>query len=277
MPEQAIRPLVVLTRPQGRNESLAACLHDHGLPVLELPALAICPLPIDAAQFPLPQDYDLVVFVSANAASLYLQQFARHAGALWPASTLAATVGQASAKPLRDAGILSEGCLLHPPPQAPQDSETLWSMLQATRKSFKRVLVVRGESGREWLGGQFELAGAYVRRFAIYGRRRAVWPVSQQAALLAGLEGGQPMIALFTSSESIQAFNENLAALGVGAGPDGQRFWRNARFVVIHERIASRLQSLIGTAPGEASRQMVKVCLPEDKAIFQAVISLASL
>lgn len=270
-------PLVVLTRPHGRNEALAARLRDHGMRVLELPALAICPLPIDAAQFPLPQDYDLVVFVSANAAELYLQQFTRLAGAPWPASTLAATVGQASARPLRDAGILGEGELMHPPPQAPQDSETLWSMLQATQRPFKRVLIVRGESGREWLGEQFERAGAFVRRYAIYGRRRAVWPASRQAALLAGLEGGRPLIGLFTSSESIEAFNENLASLDVGAGPDGQWFWRHARFVVIHERIASRLQSLLGTVLGEESRPMVKVCLPEDNAIFQAVISLASL
>lgn len=270
-------PLVVLTRPHGRNESLAARLCGHGLQVLELPALAICPLSIDAAQFPLPQDYDLVVFVSANAAELYLQQLAQLAGARWPASTLAATVGQASARPLRAAGILGDGGLVHPSPQAPQDSETLWLMLQATRRPFQRVLIVRGENGREWLGEQFERAGAFVRRYAIYGRRRAAWPASQQAALLAGLEGGRPLIGLFTSSESIEAFHENLASLGVGVGQDGQQFWRHARFVVIHERIASRLQSLLGTVLGEDSRPMVKVCLPEDDAIFQAVILLASL
>ncbi len=264
-------PLVVLTRPRGRNESLAACLRGRGMPVLELPALEIQSLPVDAAQFPMPQDYDLVVFVSANAAALYLQQLSRFAAASWPPEVLAATVGQASAKPLLDAGILREDGLLHPPLQAPQDSETLWSMLRAAGRRFDKVLIVRGESGREWLGEQFERTGAVVRRYAVYSRRPAMWPSDQQAALLAALESGRPMIGLFTSSEGIEAFNENLASLG------GLEFWRNARFVVIHERIASRLQSLLGTVLDAKSRPMVKVCLPEDKAIFQALIALASL
>ncbi len=264
-------PLVVLTRPQGRNQPLAARLRESGLEALELPALAVSPLPVDASRFPLPQHYDLIVFVSANAALFYLEQLAARGCAEWPASTVAATVGEASARPLREAGFIPSGCIVHPAADTPQDSEALWRLLEPRLGALRRVAIVRGESGREWLGECLERAGARVHRYAIYRRCPSEWTDGQRQTLAAGLAPGRVVVGLFTSSESVDAFYQNLSAPGL------QTFWRDARFVVIHERIARHLQALLRTVPGKNPASMVKICPPADETIFQAVVSLAFL
>jgi len=264
-------PLVVLTRPQGRNQVLAACLREAGLEALELPALAVSPLPVDASRFPLPGHYDLIVFVSANAAFFYLDQLAEQGCAEWPASTIAAAVGEASARPLRESDFIPSECIVHPQADTPQDSEALWRLLEPGIGTFKRVAIVRGESGREWLGERLEAAGARVHRYAVYRRRPCEWTDGQRGALAAGLAPGRVVVGLFTSSEGVDAFHRNLLAPGL------QAFWRDARFVVIHERIARHLQALLRTVPGKNPAPMVKICPPADKTIFQTVVSLAFL
>jgi len=263
--------LVVLTRPQGRNRPLAARLREAGLEALELPALAVSPLPIDASRFPLPQHYDLIVFVSANAALFYLEQLVAQGCTEWTASTMAATVGEASARPLREAGFIPSHCIVHPAADTQQDSEALWRLLEPRLGALRRVAIVRGERGREWLGECLERAGARVDRYAIYCRRPSEWTDGQRRALAAGLTPGRVVVGLFTSSESVDAFQQNLSASEL------QAFWHDARFVVIHERIARHLQARLRTAPGKIPAPMVKICPPADETIFQAVVSLAFL
>ncbi|KAG1436531.1 hypothetical protein G6F57_020623 [Rhizopus arrhizus] len=95
--------VAVLTRPAGRNEALAGRLTDAGWSACILPALEIHALDVAAADLPRPADFDMVVFVSGNAGKQYLDQLARADGSsVWPAATIAATVGPASAQGLRE-------------------------------------------------------------------------------------------------------------------------------------------------------------------------------
>ena len=78
-PSAAMPPLMVVTRALGANEALAARLQAHGWEACVLPALEI--LPLDCLEgLPMPEDYDMVVFVSGNAARLYLDQLTRARG-----------------------------------------------------------------------------------------------------------------------------------------------------------------------------------------------------
>ncbi|NYT61235.1 uroporphyrinogen-III synthase [Alcaligenaceae bacterium] len=261
---------VVLTRPLGRNELLAQRLDAAGWRALSLPALLIHPLKSDPEQLPLPRDYDLVVFVSSNAVRFYLDQLAEQSGrASWPHGTLAATVGWASAQPLYASGLLSRAQILHPDAEScNQDSEALWALLQARLPHMKRALIVRGESGREWLGKQCEQAGMQVRRLSLYGRKAAQWSDIQAKALAAALAEPESCVFLLTSSESVDAVCANIRRLGLESA------WARSRFIVIHERIASRLQSAVSAA-GNPAPLMVKVCPPSDDAIFQAIGQMA--
>src|SRR3546814_6944050 len=68
----AMKASAVLTRPQGKNETLVQRLAQAGLDALALPALLIKPVALRAQELPLPELYDLIVFVSGNAARFYI-------------------------------------------------------------------------------------------------------------------------------------------------------------------------------------------------------------
>src|SRR5690606_11488918 len=151
---------VVLTRPQGKNEALAERLIAAGLEPLVLPALRIQPLRQDPADIPIPADYDLIVFVSGHALRLYLAALSGcGAGGDWPARTLAATVGAASARLLEALPHIPRENIVHPGPDDSQDSEGLWRLLEPRLPSIERVLIVRGAAGREWLSLKLQQAG----------------------------------------------------------------------------------------------------------------------
>jgi uroporphyrinogen-III synthase len=262
---------VVLTRPQGRNESLAPRLVQAGLNVLTIPALNIQSLAPALGRIPTPGDYDLVVFVSRAAVDFYLDALAAQDPVLtWPTCTLAATVGIASAEPLLASGMVpAENVLFPRPPYQTPDSEGLWETLKPTMTSFKRVLIVRGQAGREWLGARFEQAGVTVSRFSIYERAPAQWNAQQAQALRQALLSDQACIFLLTSTESVAAVHANICRLGL------EEAWRLSNFVVIHERIASRLQSVLNRSVDGPSAT-ITLCSPSDDSIYQAALSAAS-
>ncbi|TCT04083.1 uroporphyrinogen-III synthase [Paralcaligenes ureilyticus] len=263
---------VVLTRPQGQNESLAARLRDSGMDTLLLPGLLIQPLLDDPGLLPVPDDYDLLIFVSGSAARLYLDLYGRRrAPTPWPSSCWVATVGQSSAGALYQAGCIPHAHIVHPDPAGGQDSKALWERLQRTEQRFERVLIVRGETGREWLGQQFEQAGASVRRYALYSRKPLHWTREQCHDLQTRLDARATPVCVLTSGESIDAVCLNIERNGL------QEFWARARYVVIHERVARRLQSVFADAGGMTPDPVVKVCSPNDDAIFEMIASTASL
>lgn len=266
----ALDACIVLTRPEGRNEALAERLRSAGHQVLCLPALKVTALPLNESIKP-PGDYDLIVFVSRNAVQFYLDSLARlDMLPPWPAHTLAATVGVSSAAGLKQAAIIPAASIVHPSADAQNhDSEALWPLLAARLPQIRRALIVRGVSGREWLGERLEQAGVQVERLAVYDRAAVAWVADQYQALLAALAGARPCVFLLTSSESLDAIHANIVRLGV------QEQWARSRFVAIHERVASHLQSIL-RASGKVEPPMVKLCQPTDDALFEALSRTAS-
>lgn len=255
-------PLAVLTRPSGRNEALAGKLSAAGWQVLALPALVLAPL-ADAGPPPSPRDFDLVVFVSGNAARLYLEQIDLPDG--WPVGTTAATVGIASACALLEHPYFGGGGhVLHPPADAPShDSEALWQVLSRGPLP-RRVLLVRGETGRDWLADRLTEAGAQVRRHALYRRQAARWPDAavRQLRQLAQDPAAPRPVWLLTSTAGIDA----VAAAAREAGLFD--WWLGSRFVATHPRLS---QHLLAIAQGAGQTAMVKNCMPADEAIFEAI------
>lgn len=266
--------LVLLTRPQGRNEPLVQRLAQKGLESLVLPVLDIVPVSATLNTPPLPQDYDLVVFVSGNAVKCYFQQLDQ-AGAMpaaWPGHTRVAGVGAATAKAALDTGFIPAQCILAPNEAETQDSESLWKHLQAFSGTLGRALIVRGQEGREWLGLRLEQAGVEVVRHTSYERRPREWPAPLVQHLRDGLDSGRPVICLLTSAHGVKAFIDNAARYKLL--PDCPGFY----YVVIHPRIAARLQSSLESrsSSGKVGALAVTLCPPGEDAIVQAVVSLAS-
>lgn len=246
-------PLIVLTRPAGRNESIAAELIEQGMRVMVLPALEL-EVP-DDQQAPVAAAYDLLVFVSRQAVTAYFDLM-RDA---WPDGVRAAAVGQATAAALSE--HVPEGCILAPAASSAQDSEALLALIDQTQQSFGRVLILRGQQGREWLAREFESRGAAVTRHALYRRTPTQWTREQYEEVFSA----RPGVMLLTSLESLEAVHQGTLRYGLS--------WPSAlRFVVIHARIAQRLQTILRES-GAAGEPWVKICVPNESAIFQAILA----
>ncbi|MVW72180.1 uroporphyrinogen-III synthase [Bordetella sp. 15P40C-2] len=258
--------IAILTRPEGRNDVLADGLRQAGWQVLALPALSLRPLPVPAGELPLPEQFDLVVFVSGYAAQVYFRQWREATGqARWPANVPAATVGPASATAVREQpGFGADTTVFCPPPDAQaHDSEALWELLRAQTRLPERVLIVRGTRGRDWLAQQLEASGVRVRIHAAYERQQAEWPATVIQQLHIWARHSQKVTWLLTSGEGLVAILSQIRASAL------EDWWQNCDFVVTHPKLAQQLKEGGGTGPNA----MVKTCLPADDAILAAFVA----
>ncbi|WP_277186124.1 fused uroporphyrinogen-III synthase HemD/membrane protein HemX [Caballeronia sp. BR00000012568055] len=214
------RATVIVTRPGGQlsaSSALIAQLSDAGFDTLEFPLIDIAPVadeaPLRAALDELygPQRYALVVFVSPNAVD---HAFSRLHGP-WPADVPVAVVGPGSVAALARQGLSAPGHRVispsaeHADPRF--DSEALYTAIEAefgeNGLEGKRVLIVRGDGGREWLAERLTEAGAQVEKVAAY-RRVLPEPSMQKWERIHTLLTGEPHAWLLTSSEGVRNLDE---------------------------------------------------------------------
>lgn len=220
----AVRTLV--TRPAAQARTLvdalrARAIDAHALPLIDIVAPAdVAPLRELWARL---DEHALLMFVSANAVLHFMQQ--RPPGARWPAALRAAATGPGTAAALLDAGV--PAAQLVAPPRAPYDSEHLWQLLSDHDWHGRRVGLLRGEDGRDWLAERLSAAGAQVHALAVYGRRAPTPDAAGRQLLNEALAAPRAHLWLFSSSLALQ----HLRALGVPHG--GQ-----APALASHPRIA---------------------------------------
>ncbi len=226
-----IRPLadvgVLVTRPAAQAAGLAARLETLGAAPILFPALEILPpARPDALRAVLDNlaGYHLAIFISPTAAELGLA-----AAGAWPAGVEVAAVGQGTAQALRERGITR---VLTPASGA--DSEHLLALPQLADLADKRILVFRGEGGREQLADTLRERGARVDYAECYRRGR---PEAAPAPLLAELAAGRIGAITVFSGETL----DNLVAMLAGAEPGGLRA---IPLFAPHPRIAERARAL---------------------------------
>lgn len=156
---------VLLTRPAEESAALAASLSEAGIFSSSLPLLDIEALPVTPEQQSVLRDlgrYCAVIVVSKPAARLAVQQLNQS----WPQLPWF-SVGAATAQVLADHGLS-----VHYPPTG-DDSEALLE-LPALREAIAppgaRVLILRGEGGRELLAERLREQGASVDYLELYRR-----------------------------------------------------------------------------------------------------------
>nr|HET7858424.1 uroporphyrinogen-III synthase [Caldimonas sp.] len=231
----AARPLrVVVTRPAAQAASWVEQLRGRGIDAEALPLIEIAapddPAPLLGAWQEIAR-HRLVVFVSANAVEHFFA--ARPDAAAWPDGLVAGAPGPGTAQALLRAGCPAAAIVSPAIDSAQFDSEALWERLRDRDWNGARVLVVRGDGGRDWLAERLRDVGAEV---ATVGAYRRVAPTFAGAARerLDALVAGADVVWLFSSSEAIA----NL----VRAAADAR--WRQARAVATHPRIAARARAL---------------------------------
>lgn len=244
--DAAAQPLVgrhiVITRPAGQAAHLAEALSALGARPVLFPVLAIFDVedidPLLDAAIRLDQ-YDWAAFVSPNAVDKALTVIlARRA---WPAGLRVATMGHSSEAALARFGIADVLA-----PQDRLDSEALVALPELQDMAGKRVIIFRGDGGRELLGDTLKARGATVDYVACYRRAR---PDTDPAGLLKRWGDGQLDAVTLTSSEGLRNLWDML-------GPLGQSWLRKTPVFVPHARIAEQaralgLHEIITTGPGD--------------------------
>ncbi len=237
------RPLaglgVLVTRPARQAGAFAQKLAALGAAPVVFPAIAILPPAnpeVLARVHVALADYDIAVFVSANAAEYGAPDPRR-----WPAKLAAFAPGPGTAEALAAVGI--GGARV---PTTSFDSEGLLALPELSAVGGKRVVIFRGDGGRDHLGDTLSARGATVDYVACY--RRAA-PQSSAAGLGEAFHDGRIDAVTLTSSEG----TDNLWALA----DDAMRAaWRAVPTFVPHPRIAAHARELglpvIATAGGDA-------------------------
>ncbi|MBI4937587.1 MAG: uroporphyrinogen-III synthase [Nitrosomonadales bacterium] len=169
---------IVVTRPREQAEQLAQSIEQAGGRITLFPLLEISPIadpqPLRALLARLGK-FDLAIFISPNAVRYGMA--AIHAAGGLPPSLKIATVGQGSAKALRDLGVSSIIA-----PQGRSDSEALLALPELQNVNGWRVVIFRGDGGRELLGDTLKARGASLEYAACYQRAK---PQQDAGALLA--------------------------------------------------------------------------------------------
>lgn len=201
---------VVVTRPMGQGEPLLAALRANGHQAWAVPALTIEPLTLSDADQRLLFDLDLyhaVFFVSTNAAYYALDALA-DLWPQWPVGVHWLAVGEATAKQLRLAGLTPAH------PQSGFNSEAVLALPSLSEVAEKRILICRGETGRDWLATRLRERGATVDVVPFYRRRAApgrYWPEEADTVMITSVEGWHALSKLVPASATVIAPGERVA------------------------------------------------------------------
>ena len=177
MSEPMPKPKVIITRPARHALRLQQGLQQSGREVLMFPLFDIVlnaeSSQLDACLRNL-SDYRLVIFVSPNAIDACFARLAmlpETRNAAWPQGVAVGVMGEGSRLALASYGLHAKNtrifCPIHP---ERTDSETLLAVLDLSDLRDKKVLIIRGDSGRDFLSDALRLQGVEVEQLAAYQR-----------------------------------------------------------------------------------------------------------
>ncbi len=241
---------MLVTRPPAQARNLSELIAQAGGTPVAFPALEIrAPANPAALQPTLGQlaSFDWLIFISPTAVEQSLAWLGG-AAALSAGPRLAA-VGKSTRRALARRGI--ENAIA---PEGGGDSEALLDMAPLQQVNGQRILIVRGEGGREWLAETLRQRGAEVSYAECYRRVR---PDVDPTALLQRWTRGGIAAVTVTSSESL----DNLYAM---LGADGRALLESTPMFALHPRIADEA--------GARGVKQVVVAGPGDEALLRSLI-----
>jgi uroporphyrinogen-III synthase len=231
---------VVITRPARQAAGLAREIAALGGRSLVFPAIVILP-PADSAAL---RDvhcnlarYDIAIFVSANAV-----EYGVGNPAAWPVHVLPLAPGPGTAAALAAVGIANART-----PATTMDSEGLLALPELVDVTGKRIVIFRGDGGRELLRSALEARGAKVVQIECYRRTR---PTGGAGGLIEAWRDKRIDAVTLTSSEGL----DNLWAI---FDDEGRAYLTGTPAFVPHPAIAEHaiglgLRSVIVTPPADA-------------------------
>ncbi|OFZ66822.1 MAG: uroporphyrinogen III synthase [Betaproteobacteria bacterium RBG_16_56_24] len=211
---------IAVTRPRDQAVQLARRIEQAGGTVFLFPLLDISPVQDTKTlreQIARLAQFDVAIFISPNAVQFGMAAI-RQAGPL-PQSLKIATIGQGSAQALRELGLSH---VITPAERF--DSEGLLALPELRDVAGWRMMIFRGDGGRELLGDTLKARGASVEYAACYRRSKP------QLAVQALLDA-RPDAITVTSSEALGSLRQML-------GDSARTLLRDMPVFVPHARIA---------------------------------------
>ena len=188
---------VLVTRPAHQAEKLCCLIEAHGGIAVRLPTIAIVACDnLSAIQKKLTdlEAFDWLIFVSSNAVNFALK--ANNGKIARPKALRLAAIGKATCEALTIAGLSVD--LI---PQQNYNSEALLAMPEMQAMQGQRVLIVRGEGGREELANILRSRGADIHYLNVYKR---IIPSIDNTELMLLLEQNRLDVITATSGEVLQ-------------------------------------------------------------------------
>lgn len=222
---------VVVTRPRGQEQQLCELIEAAGGVSLHYPVLEIEDSPQQeqlSRQFQHLREFDLLIFISPNAVARGMNLINAQGGL--PEGLQTATVGRGSGRELKR--ILGREPDFVPASQF--NSEGLLALPQMQEISGKRVLIVRGEGGRELLAETLRERGAEVEYAEVYRRSR---PEVDNSALMHAWARNEIDIIVVTSGDGLRNLYDMVGQLG-------RQWLRKTPILVINERLVALAREL---------------------------------
>jgi uroporphyrinogen-III synthase len=190
---------VIITRPESCGVMLKEkVLFCQGKAAL-FPTIQICPATISANEI---KDlninqYDLIIFTGRNAVSAITKILPQIKGPKLMA------IGPSTASALQQQGLFVAGI-----PVAKFDSEHLLALPDFIDVSDKRILIITGEGGRNFLDQTLIAKGARVVKWSVYRRElpdvseeaaRAITKITNPVIVITSGEGLRNLVAIMTN------------------------------------------------------------------------------
>jgi len=221
---------VVVTRPDAQAGVLAELIRAAGGRAILVPAIEISDVsdlkPLTALLARL-EEFDLAIFISPSAVNKAFNLIAVR-GRLPPRLTIAA-IGRGSVKALERFGVTAVIA-----PEQRFDSEALLALPALTDVAGRRIVIFRGEGGRELLGDTLVARGAHLAYAECYRRSR---PQLDITPLMRAWARHEVHAVVITSSEGLSNFFDMIGKLG-------QAWLQKTPVFVPHSRIAEMARGL---------------------------------
>lgn len=237
---------VLITRPAQQADNLCQRIVELGGRAIRFPLLRI----VDNSDSPQvdellrdPAIYDLAIFISTNAVEYGVTALQRHGGVA--ENTLIAAVGRSTARELEQRLGRAPDLL----PTARFDSEGLLALPGLQAVEGKRILILRGNGGRELLGDTLRQRGATIEYAEVYRRE----PPQAEDAEAGWLE--QSDMLTLTSGEALQNLLDFIAA-------EQQQTLLAKPLITVSERVAEQAKAAgftqVSVADGADDEAIVK-------------------
>ncbi len=224
---------IIVTRPRDQLNQAIGSIQQHliendlDLEVLGLPLLEIVP---ELNQILAKELHEALLlaewlsFVSPNA-FLVADQLLKTYQYEWPKHLKLALIGGGTEKTILDSRF-QPALIVKPSDESQWDSEGLWLQLTKHEKDWvgKQVLVIRGDTGRDWLVNQWQSESAQVKSISIYKRKNLdrndpCWQnfllMWDKLSMTQVNHKSKCLIWVMSSSQACQYLSETLIAIGL--------------------------------------------------------------